>query len=364
MAFPGIQVNARTGNWLDLLRATREYIEKNVEPTFGLQSYPLLEFFLPRRKSISASGDRYEWNVRLRDGSGGGATRMYAPATWIRSEGTARANCSLIIDSVTMLWDTAEWDRNMGPNKVFDLYVERWQMELAAMATRWENWLLGTPNSQEDDLNPRGLLYQVRPTVAGTANPNGGYEGTTARMGDGTDSSVWNGLDAAALPNQRLRNWNFTHDGTFSPLLRRQLIRAMNRSEWRAPTALPGVKGMPTRGERLLFMSQPLHDDWTDYVNSGPDDHQGNLMRFQGRLPFGTNCRIVPTPVLNNQARNPIIGVDLDDFEVGVLGGRFLKPEGEAPDSGNLRVIKQQWTTQFVLRSKNPRHHFIGTTVS
>lgn len=357
----GLRLNSQTGAWLDILRSTREYFDRTVGQTYSLQNFAFIGEFLSRRQRISGTSDECVWQIRLRDAAGGGATRLYAPATWAQTDVVAQMRARLVIDSMTLMVDNAEIDRNSGEEKIFDYYREKYNAMIAAAATRWENWIVASPGSETDDLNPRGLLYHIRPTNAGTALPQGGYEGITTTFSDGSTGTLHNGLDAALVPNARLRNWCFTYDGTVTPLLRRQLVRAVNRCDF-TPPAIPGAA--PIQGSsRKIFVPQSIHDDLIDMVNSGPDDTQGNLMRFYNRLPFGPT-EFIPAPQLNSIARSPIIGVDLNSIQIRVLNGKFMKPEGEFPDSNNLRIVKSQWTTQFAITCNNPRANFIGTTVS
>lgn len=348
---------------LALLATTLNHYERdNFTSTFARDKYTVLAHMLRRNKLRKGTGaEGYELNIRVDENYSARGTRMYAKSTATQTDTIRRCLFPWVIDEASYVIESREMARNKGGARLVDLIKAREEECAESIANRLESAFLLPPANATDDLNPQGLMFHLRKLGTGQQAPTGGFFGQTALYGDGTTTNLFGGRhDTTLARNSRLANYVFTHNGVFDSTLKRQLRRAMEKSEFRAPS---GIANLPASAPRdfAILLPDDLYFQYEDAVNSGPDDKQGNMVRFFGDLPFGPSV-IKRTPSLNDVADVSILGVDFNSIELAVLEGQWMVKDEPTRAEGTRTTFVVGIDSQYAVVNRNPRGTFIGHT--
>lgn len=347
---------------LDLVTTTLNDIPRgSFIQTFAYNSYPICETLFGSGRIAADSGSQgVERRIRLVENESARGTRLYASQSYAQIDTMGTFNENWVMHEAAYTIETAEVARNLGAAQIVDLVRTRRDACYESVANYFENRGMLPPDSATDDLNPRGLLFHIRPLGTSAIDQVGSFGGTTAVFRDGaTTSLVGNRLDATDPKNSRLRNWAATFNGVVDPLLIRQLRTAINRTGFRPPRNMKLTGGETTNRSKFTIMwSQPLAEQYADYVNSGPDDRNGNASPFYGDLPFGP-VDTVGVPILDNISYTPIIGVNLNFTKVVGLKGNWMVEDEPVRSPQQRRVMVMGIDSQYTVVCENPRANFI-----
>ncbi len=351
---------------LDLVATTLNEIPRgSFTQTLALNAYPVCDRIFGSSGRITADGGQSgrEWRIRLTENESARGTRLYATQTYNQVDVMATLVEPWYMHEASYLIETAEVARNRGAARIVKLVKTRRDACYESIANFFERRGLLCPDSASDDLNPRGLLFHCRGLAAGQVDPVGGFNGTTAIYRDGTTTSLVGGLDATIAKNARLRNWAFTHNGAMDPGLLRQLRTAIMRVGFRPPRSmkLDGPNTVVDRSRFTIFWQQAIGEAYSDLVNTGPDDRNGNASPFWGDLPFGP-VETVSTPALDNESNVPILGVNHNTTRVCVMSGQWLVEDEPIRSPTQRRLLVNGIDSQYTITNDNPRVNFIGHT--
>jgi hypothetical protein len=354
----------------DLLASTMNAMIPEIRRLFSLRRYSVLQSLLitPSGK-IEYDGGAYGIEQRLEVADNNGAARgnrLFGTSTYVQGDYIKVCITPWVIDETTWQYDERMMARNRGnPQQIVRLMDTEMQTSLRGLLNRLEAQFLGTPANASDDLSHTGLLWWCRGLNTGVSSPGGGYNGIYAPYGDGTYTPhISRGntqCDASDPTNTRLRGWAFTHDGTFSPLLVRQMRYALQQSEWQAPLFFNGIQGEPDRqwAQFRIHWDDNFNAAYADAVNSGPDDRNGNISPFYGDLKFGP-AMTVATPSLNNIATRPILGVNYAQTRLRTMAGEWLAKSPAIRDGNQPTVCKQLIWCQSAVHCDDVRSNWIG----
>jgi hypothetical protein len=347
---------------LDLIRTTLNDIPRGkFTQTFALNSYPVCEALFGSGRISSSGGARgRDRQIRLADNESARGTRLYASQAYTQVDVMGTLFEPWIMHEASYVIETGEIHRNAGGARIVDLVKTKRDACYESIANYFERRGILPPDNQADDLNPKGLLFHLRPLGANVVDPVGGFNGTTAIYGDGsTTTLVGTNLDATQTRNNRLRNWVATHGGQVDPLLIRQMRTAVNRVGFKPPKNMKLSGGDTTSTAMFSIMwSELLSEQYADLVNAGPDDRNGNASPFWGDLPFGP-VSTKAVPVLNSISYNPIMGVNLNETKCVALEGQWLVEDEPVRSATQRRVIVNGIDTQYTITCDNPRANFL-----
>lgn len=183
-------------------------------------------------------------------------------------------------------------------------------------------WL--PPLSSTDTTTLRGIIgYWFAPLAAAASDTTGGFNGTTAVFRDTSTSTTIGGQDRSNVANERLRNFVGTWSGTVDPTLLSQMRRCMTRTNF---NFIEGLEGEPVKasGKKFIYAGHNVCDALEEMVNQGPDDTNGDLIRFINPLVRGQ--KVMRVPVLDELfSYNPIVAVDHSKLFGIVLRGNWMK---------------------------------------
>lgn len=369
VSVPNVYQNSPTA--LDLAKLSMNHMPRaNITRLFQTRKYAVLEGLLvtPSGK-LDIDGGEYgvEQRLEVADNNNARGNRLYGTSTYKQVDVVRVKITPWIIDENTWSFDSREISRNRGSARIVNIMDTKQQACLRDLIERLEAQLLGTPVTLSDDLSHNGLLFWCRGLNTGKIQPEGGYNGIYAPLGDGTLTPQLSrgnlSCDASDPTNTRLRGWGFTYDGTYTPLLARQIRQAIDQSTWETPFFISGVKGQDTRriSQFRIYWPEAIGHSYADAVNQGPDDRDGNISPFYGDLKFGP-AATVKTPKLNNVANLPILGVDHSVTKLKVIQGEWLAESESITDGDQPTVAKKLIWCQSTVDCDDVRRNFCGHT--
>ena len=385
-SFPGLTINNQyqltpgttVPSSLDLTVNTMNAMTPDLRRLFLLRRYSVLEGLLvtPSGK-IEHGGGAYgvEQRMAVTDNNAAArGNRLFGTQVFNQQDYMRVKITPWVIDEVTWQYDSRLIARNQDAAQIVNMMNEPMQDSLRGLLNRLENQFVGTPASASDDVGHTGLLWWCRGLNTNVDNPNGSYDGVYSVYGDGTLTPQLSrgnaSCDSSDPTNSRLRGWAFTHDGTYSTFLVRQMRYALQQSDWRTPTFFSGIQGPTDRqwAQFRIYWNDSLNNGYADAVNSGPDDRgngspeSGNMNPYYGDLKFGP-AQTVPTPVLNGIAGSPILGVNHALTRLKIIRGQWLQKSGAIVDSNQMTVAKQLIWCQSCIDCEDVRSNWIGHTV-
>jgi len=347
---------------LDLVTTTLNEIPRgDFIQTFRYSSYPVCEMLFGSGKISADSGSiGVERRIRLVENESARGTRLYASQSYAQVDAMDFFVEPWVMHEASYVIETSEIARNTGAAQIVNLVKTRRDSCYESVANYFERRGILPPDSATDDLNPKGLLFHVRPLGTNAVDPNGSFGGTTAVYLDGTTTTMVGGrLDATAPRNSRLRNWAATHNGTIDPQTIRTLRTAVNRTGFKPPRNMKFSGGDTTNRSKFAIMwGQPYAEQYADFVNAGPDDRNGNASPFWGDLPFGP-VDTVAVPVLDDISYAPIVGINMNMTKVVGLKGSWLVEDEPVRSPDQRRVIVNGIDSQYAIMTENPRANFI-----
>jgi len=250
---------------------------------------------------------------------------------------------------------------NRGKALVADILKPRQTSAMLGLADDIEDkvWTVRLPGS---DKYPNGIPYWLVKNA--TYGYNGGYPGTH------TDIA---GVNLTTV--ETFKNLTGSYVNVAGPDLIRKMARACTRDcRWHSPFGLSNQLSKAAVNRFRIYCNDDTADLLEDYVDATNQQHGSVIAEAQLR-PGGKSSRglsrnelgditmrrhpIVPLPILNDDAENPVYGVDWNTFQFLVLAGDYLRRSGpyEAFDRHFWKVWWVSLTYQIIC--VNRRRNFV-----
>lgn len=314
------------GDFGDVINNTlAAYAKGRLEQTWNFYDTPLLRMLGEQKKTVH--GKAHNSGIRLRDKGTFRFTGYFDTQAASYVDVSDRFETAPRVTREDMTWDEKlTEDIQGGDEELADALVEQYEAAEASTVEGLEEALVAPPynDSAATQNGFRGLLYWLCPLEAGSQDAVGGFNGKTARLGDGTTQTTMAGKDRNVATYNRLRNWVATHGGAMNQGTLDQLRYADINTKFRT---LPGLFN-PTPGtpKTVRLMPTTFYAAYEKLLDNGRMDIGADAMMQGGkdRLPI----RGVPAlacPALDDYSYTPVITFSSRNFRLLVWGGRWMK---------------------------------------
>jgi hypothetical protein len=323
---------------IDLQKTTLQNLPKQeFEVALTQQEYHVINKWFPKDKQQLDSGTSIERNIILDPQGNAQHVRLFQKLTSNVPENQKKVTAPWCQVTSSYAMERREILRNRKPAAYISLLKSRRVTAAVALANLLEDRAFRTPDSSDDDLNPRGIPYHLTKVDSGVESA-GDFIGKTVRYGDGTTTTTKAGISAAN--NANWRNYAFTYSSVNRELIKR-MSRAFYATQFKSPILAKDLKDGPLSNFRIYVPLNVLVDledqAQTANENLGPD-----LLPFHGVTAF-KRIPLLHTPQLNADADQPIYAANHDKFYPYILEGDWMREDEpmndvEQPDTFTTRM--------------------------
>lgn len=340
----------------DLLTATLPRVNRRWQDTQGRTSYPFINAFNIGSGQPLASEIANDF-VRLATDPNTVRMGYYGQAS---SRGqTYAAKLSTLparIQNRGLFFDSSEKIFNRSDAEIFDHIEMKTSGVMESLSTEIDDQIGLEPASQADQDHEAGrclgpLVQLPVPAASVAADYLGGFNGTTLTRLDGTTTTTIAGQDRSLAKNARLASFQISYTGEIDDVFRQSIIRAINKTKFEPIAGLAGDKPGSTRPDSI-FMPSRQYDDAVMWVNRGPDDNNGKLIRYENLMPI-YGMRPMRAPSWDQFAHAPICAVRMSKWKIEK--GRWFFRHPAVVDQNNSNVALVQIDCEWRLRCVNPR---------
>lgn len=267
-----------------------------------------------------------------------------------------------LMQTITMEWrhtttswafDEREPEMNSGAEKIYDVVKSRRAAAMISLAELMEEtfWELGDDFS--DGLTPAGIYYWITKYPSGASSPaSGGFLGGNPVDGGGTELTA----GAGGLSSDDYAKWK-NYAGKYTSVTKDDLIALMRKAarytKFKAPVPMPSYargsdrKGFYTNYDVLGTMER-LAEAQNENLGNDLASKDGDVL-FHGRP-------VQWVPQLDDDAGDPVFGVNWSEFYPYFLKGEYLKDSGpkDAPQQHRVKnmFVDLTWNTVCTNRRK------------
>lgn len=338
---PGIS----NADLVDLTRTTLQNLPSlRFEVALDFQEYPTCNLWFKKDKIQVDSGTFIERNIILDTSGNAKHVRLYQKTP---------INVTDVQRKITAPWvqlqthwsiERREALRNRKPAMYIKLIESRRVDATVDEADLLELRAWSTPQSNTDDLNPRGLPFWLSFREDGD---NGqGHDAFRVRFAGGTSQTDKAGIDGALASNSKWRNYAATYTAINADFIRR-LRRAFHATNFMSPVIAKDLREGPMTNFRL-YMGLDELTEYEDLVTKANDNLGKDLDPFHGNTTF-RRVPIIYTPQLDGftvtggsstvNTVNPIFGVNHAKFFPMVLEGDWMRESEPMTDVEQHNVI-------------------------
>lgn len=322
---------------IDLQKTTLANLpDMEFEYALAQQNYPVLNRWFKQNKKQIESGTSIERNIVLYDNGNAQHVRLYQKTPLNIGDTQLKITAPWCQVQTYYSIERREALRNRAPARYIDLLKSRRLDSMMAMANLLERRAWATPNSQSDDLNPRGLPYWLSKCDTGVSS-TGDFIGKTIRFGDGSTSTNKGGIDGNLAAFARWRNYAGTYAAVDADFVKR-MRRAFHALDFQSPITVTDLKEGPAAMYKI-YMGLDTLVEYEDLVTSKNADNLGNdLDKFHGNTVF-RRVEIVHTASLDGDADKPVYGVNHAKFYPVVQEGDWMRESDPMMDVEQHNVI-------------------------
>jgi hypothetical protein len=202
------------------------------------------------------------------------------------------------------VYDKTEVTMNAGESKLTDLLALGEASALISASDDLESAMF-TLKDPGDTRKPLGIPYWI------VGNASTGFNG-----GNPPGYSTVGGLDtsAAAPDNANYKNYTFTYSAYTKDALIKPWRTAHRLTQWESPVTVEDFRG--SRGQDLRYYMNNDTIDALETIGEGQTENLGrDLFPYDGQVTFKRHP-LVYVPILNDDATNPIYGIDHTVFKM------------------------------------------------
>jgi len=200
-----------------------------------------------------------------------------------------------------------------GPRQLLDLVKARRAGAMTALAIKIEEWLFGSPGS-DDGKTPYGIPYWVcKHPSGGGATP--GFIGT-APFGAGTYQGNLN--------HARWKNWAGKYTNVTKADLVAKMRRAARMIQFKSPVSMPQYSGPP---RRQIYLPITVLEALESLAESQNTELGRDIASMDGNTVF----RRIPmnwVPYLDSDPDEPVYMIDWEPMKICFLSGEYMNEQG------------------------------------
>jgi hypothetical protein len=260
---------------LDLTRTTLANLPNmQFETALDYQNYPVCNQWFREDKIGIESGTSIERNIVLDTSGNARHVRLYQKTP---------INVADTQQKITAPWCQVQthWSierrealRNRKPAMYISLLKSRRQDAMLDLADLLENRAWLTPNSSDDDLNPRGLPYylSLREDGVTQATDSGAFSAYRVRYGNGTSSTTKAGLASTGVggTNPKWANWGVVYTNIDAEFVKR-MRRAFHATNFQSPMLVKDLNDGPASKFRI-YMGLDTLTEYEDLVTQANEN--------------------------------------------------------------------------------------------
>jgi hypothetical protein len=284
-----------------------------------------------------------------------GYSKPYDTEDFNRYESVVQSNINWSMQRAGWIFDEREQELNAGPEQIVDLQkIERYKC-LVAQAKFYESAVWDRPVkpvTANDDYPILGIPYWI--TKGGTTT-NAGFLGGVL--------SGW-GTDVGGLSPTDIPEWN-NYAGLYTEVTPADLIAkvrtAMDLCGFEAPVPAPSGAMHPGKPRFTLHTNQRVKQALENLIINQNTDNGNDLASRDGKVTI----RGVPVeyvPYLDNDATDPLYGIDWDTMKWAVKGNWFMKETKIGRHPRNEMVMVGRFHSIDQLFCENRRNNFVFAT--
>lgn len=322
------------GKWTDLTTDTQEFHAFN-------------RLMAKKRMEVFEGGYEFQWNVMT--GSNGSA----------RSVGidyTSEVNISdnLIQGHHPFRYITANWGINKyeiahnaaGPNRIIELIKVRRKAAMVDLVKAFETKFWRCPAST-DTVEPHGVQYWINKSATATTT-NQGFNGTVP-----SGYTTVGAINPTTYP--RWRNFAAPYTAVTKDDLYQRVDEAMDRTYFKPPVDMPVYN---TGDDYEIMTTQTVRRQSKILAESQNDNLGFDLDPAYGRVMY-RRTPITWIPILDNDADNPMYGINWGEFFVATLPNAWMQETtfDKLPNQPLMAATHINCAYNFATR--NRRRHWV-----
>lgn len=347
----------------DIIAQTIDDYDKDRNQTQKYYNYPVIRLMEERRKATV--GENENTHLRVREKGGFRWTGFFdaEPSTFV--DVSLRLATPPRIGETDVAWDKMLEAINTGSAQLADVLLDEFEASEETHKNTLEEAFVVSPYNDASGTiqGVRGLGYWLRPLTAGTSDPTGGFNATTARFGDGTTSTTIAGQDASLVANSRLRSFAGTHTGTMSATLVNQLRLADIQTNFRTASMVFGAE-QPQGQRQVRLMPTSFYAAYEQIVQAGTYEMGNDAMGKGTERIYARGLPAVAVPVLDAISYLPVYTLNTGQIRCSVWGGWWMKRTEPLRKAATVWELKVR--SMLNPHAPNPRHlgHVFHQTIS
>lgn len=346
---------------IDLQRTTLQNLPKQeFEVALQQQEYHVVNKWFTKDKMELDSGTSIERNIILDPQGNAQHVRLFQKLTSNVPENQVKITAPWCQVTSSYALERREILRNRKPAGYISLLKSRRVTAAVSLANLLEDRAFRSPDSQTDDLNPRGVPYWLNKADAAVSSA-GDFIGQTIRFGDGTTLATnKGGISGSANPNWR--NYAFTYTAVNRELVKR-MSRAFYATQFKSPILAKDLTDGPLANFRI-YVGLDTMVDLEDLADSKNENLGSDLLPFHGVTAF-KRIPLLHTPQLNTDTDSPIIAINHDMFFPYILEGDWMREDDPMNDVEQPDTFTTRMSGSYQFFCKNLRlGGFVGSKVT
>lgn len=342
---------------VDLINTTLTNLP-DMEFEFALkyQQYEVVSKWFREEKIQIDSGTSITRNISLDTTGNAKHVRLYQRNAINISDTQKQITAPWVQANTYYSYERRELLRNRDPAAFVRLIDSRRLDGVLDLANLIELRAICAPNSDTDDLNPRGLFYWL--SLRNGADEGEGFDGRTIRWNGGGTTTNKGGIDGNLAANARWRNYAATYNAVNGEFLSR-LRRAFYACKFVAPPGLPTQKATVDPEKFKMYCGLDTLVAYDDLVAKNNDNLGADLGKFSGDSVF-RRVGITYMPVLDDVAcgistYKPFVGVNHSKFFPIVQEGDWMRENEAMNDVEQHNVFTVHMDSSYQLFCNNVR---------
>lgn len=320
---------------LDLTATTLKNLpDMEFEVALDFQEYPVCNQWFQSDKVQVDSGISIERNIILDTSGNARHVRLYQKTAINQADVQTKITAPWCQVQTHWSIERREALRNRSPARYIDLLKSRRVDATVDLADLLERRAWSAPQSDSDDLNPRGLPYYLSKRQA--ASDDQGFDAYTVRFAGGTTSATKGGIDGSTAANTKWRNYAATYTSVNADFVKR-MRRAFHATHFKSPMLAKDLREGPAAKFRL-YMGLDELTEYEDLTTKSNDNIGRDLDPFHGNTTF-RRVPIIYTPQLDADTDDPVYGINHAKFFPMVLDGDWMRESEPMMDVEQHNVI-------------------------
>lgn len=330
---------------LDLVATTLQELGemKTTDIAATLQDYPVMRTMLRENKVSYGSGYGIQWNVTVANNGSARMTGLFEPDVVNQADVQKTASAPWRHMTFDYAVERRVIEMNREPRRLLDIMKSQRYAAFLSAAELWETQAWGKPATSANETDIWGFWYWL------VYNATTGFNGGTP-----TGFSDVAGLNTTTYP--RWKNWTAQYTSVTKEDLIAKWREAATKTLFRPPVQINQYAN--GEGKHQYFVNY----DTLGLLETVLEDQNQNLGKDLASMDGEVMFRRVPVkyvPYLDGNAGDPVVGCNMDTFEVSCLEGEYFREDGPKEVANQHNTIRVIVDTTCNLICRDRRKNFL-----